>query len=113
MRSRTLRERRREVFWTNSPTRLQAQLRACSASTPEPTGSGIIDGQEAKQALILRMERKRETRRRAACGGRPPVMPGAKVRTLAAASKTVFGDNLLRVFVDEGESGALGREFEF
>lgn len=108
MRSRTLRERRREAFWTNYPTRLQAQLRACSASTPEPTGSGIIDGHEVKPALILLMGRKRETRsgvrRKASCDARSQ-------RTLAA-SKTVLGDNVLRVFVDERESGALGREFE-
>jgi hypothetical protein len=42
-----------------------------------------------------------------------PDAVGVHTATLAAASKTVLGDNLLRVFVDEGESSALGREFEF
>ena len=71
-------------------------------------GFGDYRWHEVKPALILLMGRKRETRsgvrRKASCDARSQ-------RTLAA-SKTVLGDNLLRVFVDERESGALGREFE-
>src|SRR5215470_14489628 len=49
---------------------------------------------------LRKYSEKGQDRRFAAPGGR-------------AASKTVLGNNLLALFVDQGESGALGRECEF